>query len=384
MAITRRDFHNKFNNGDIPSHSDFVEIFDNFVNRESDKADFQMIEIGTDNEHYVTPALLRSIFQNSGILSGNCYFPYKEYRDAFTGELINLEYEPIENSVKVFKNGQLLKQVEDYILNEKQGTIFFPDGGIADRNIEINYWHQNKDSVSGSFESMFGKASIPFKENFSEDTFNSDTIILQKKPLKYSAKIYKNGQLLREDKDYSIVDGSNVITFASPISNRNIEVDYWYEGPISLTDAQLNTKYVDLTTAQTIGGKKTFTENTESKGFIKTGGTANQYLMADGSVSTSAGSEYDAGHAGFGLLSFGNGGYQKFSNGLILQWAYLINGTNTYSFPLTWPNRALSVTLSTVRTSSGSRGFNHVANLTRTNYFAVIDGANGYMFAIGY
>lgn len=381
MAITRNDFHSKFNNGDIPSHTDFVEIFDNFVNKESDKADFQMIEIGTDNEHYVTPALLRSIFQNSGILSGNCYFPFKEYRDNFTGNLINLENEPIENSVKVFKNGQLLKQVEDYVLNEKQGTIFFPDG-VADRNIEVNYWYQNTDSSSLGSDSMFGKASIPFKENFNGDIFNSDTITLENTPLKYSARIYKNGQLMREDKDYSIIDGSKVITFSAPISNRNIEVDYWYEGPISLTHAQLNTKYVDLTTVQTIGGKKIFSESTESQSFIKTGGTPNQYLMADGSVSTSAGSEYDAGHSDF--LPANSSGFQKFSNGLILQWAYLANNANTYSFPLTWPNGAYSVMVSTLRTSSGSRGYNHVANITKNNYYALIDGDNGYMFAIGY
>ena len=109
MATSRNDFHNKFKDGDIPSHVDFVEIFDNFVHRDDDKADFQMVETGTDNEHYITPALLKSIFQNSGILSGNCYSPYKQYEDDFTGTTIELEFSPVENSVKVFKNGQLLE-----------------------------------------------------------------------------------------------------------------------------------------------------------------------------------------------------------------------------------------------------------------------------------
>ncbi|ABQ05088.1 gp53-like domain-containing protein [Flavobacterium johnsoniae] len=381
MAITRNDFHNKFNNGDIPSHADFVEIFDNFVNKEDDKADFQMVETGTDNEHYITPALLKAIFQNSGILSGNCYSPFKEYKDSFTGSSIELEYPPIENSVKVFKNGQLLEEDEDYELNYNTGVIIFSEG-ITSRNIEANYWFKNINPTSGGSDSMFGKASIPYKENFSADIFNSDTITLKKTPLKYSSRIYKNGQLLRENKDYSIVDGSKIITFSAPISNRNIEVDYWYEGPISLTDPELNTKYVDLTSNQSIKGNKTFTEMTESKGFIKTGGTSNQYLMADGSVSTSTASDYDAGHSPFNTSQ--TSGFQKFSNGLILQWAYLSSGSTTYSFPIAWPAKACSVVLSTYRIDSGNKGFNHVYDLTNTTYKAIIDGPNGYMFAIGY
>ena len=381
MATSRNDFNSKFLNGDIPSHADFVEIFDNFVHKQDDKADFQMVETGTSNEHYITPALLRSVFQNSGIISGNCYFPLKEYRDDFTGSLVELEHPPIENSVKVFKNGQLLAEDEDYELDYDHAKISFPEG-ITGRNIEINYWYQNMNPILEDSDSMYGKSSIPFKENFSADTFSNDTITLQNKPLKYSIKIYKNGQLLREDKDYSIVDGTNVITFSETISNRNIEVDYWFASSISISDQQLSSKYVDLTTNQTIGGNKTFTGDTQSKSFIKTGGASNQYLMADGSVSTSTASDYDAGHSPYGIPLIN--GYQKFSNGLILQWAYLINGSTNYSFPITWPNRASSVVLSTYRNSSGNKGFNHVYNVTNTSYDAIIDGSTGYMFAIGY
>ncbi|UUF16653.1 MULTISPECIES: hypothetical protein [Flavobacterium] len=380
MATSRNDFHSKFNNGDIPSHADFVEIFDNFVHRQDDKADFQMVETGTSNEHYITPALLRSVFQNSGIISGNCYFPLKEYRDDYTGSLIELEYTPIENSVKVFKNGQLLAEDEDYVLDYDTAKITFPEG-IIGRNIEINYWYQNMNPILEDSDSIYGKSSIPFKENFSADVFSSDTITLQNKPLKYSVKIYKNGQLLREDKDYSIVDGTNVITFSEIISNRNIEVDYWFASSISLNDQQLKSKYVDLKTNQTIDGNKTFTGDTQSKSFIKTGGASNEYLMADGSVSTSTASDYDAGHSGFDMLT--TSGYQKLSNGLILQWAYLTSGSVSYSFPLAWPVGAFSVVLSTIRDSSGNKGFNHVANLSKTSYQAIIDGNYGYMFAIG-
>lgn len=381
MATSRNDFHNKFKDGDIPSHVDFVEIFDNFVHRDDDKADFQMVETGTDNEHYITPALLKSIFQNSGILSGNCYSPYKQYEDDFTGTTIELEFSPVENSVKVFKNGQLLEENEDYQLNSDTGIIIFSEG-ITSRNIEVNYWFKNTNPTSGNSDSIFGKASIPYKENFSADTFNDDTITLKETPLKYSVKIYKNGQLLREGKDYSIAEDSAVITFSAPISGRNIEVDYWFQSSISLTDPELNTKYVDLTTKQTVAGNKTFTEAVESKGFVKTGGTSNQYLMADGSVSNSTSSDYDAGHSPFGIPL--TGGYQKFSNGLILQWDYIMNGSTNYTFPIAWPKRVGSIVLSTHRSSSGNKGFNHVFNVTGTSYNAIIDGVTGYMFAIGY
>lgn len=382
MATTRRnDIRTKFQDKDIPTQSDFDLIFDSFVHKDEDKANFQIVEAGTSNEHYVTPALLKAIFQNSGILSGNGYAPYKEYEDDFTGLSIKLEFSPIENSAKVFKNGQLLEENQDYKLNHNTGVIIFFEE-ITRRNIEINYWFKNINPTSDSSNSMFGKASIPYKENFSADSFNSDTITLKETPLTYSTRIYKNGQLLRENKDYSIVDGSNVVKFSAPISNRNIEVDYWYAGPISLTDPELNTKYVDLTTNQSVKGNKTFTEAIESKGFIKTGGASNQYLMADGSVSNSTSSDYDAGHSPFGIPL--TGGYQKFSNGLILQWAYITSGSTNYGFPIAWPNRVGSIVLSTYRNSSGNKGFNHVYNVTNTSYNAIIDGSTGYMFAIGY
>jgi len=385
MATLRNDFYNKFKDGDIPSHLDFVEIFDNFVHRNDDKANFQMMEAGTDNEHYVTPALLRAALQNAGIISGNCYVPLKEFRDNFSDSTIMLDPAPIEDSVKVYKNGQLMAETEDYSLNYDTGVITF-SAPINNRNIEINYWSKYLDTESNGSETdpILGSLSIPYKENFDEDTFNDNKITLKEMPVKDSVRIYKNGQLLREGqgKDYVVDYNNSIITFSAVISDRNIEVDYWYKSTVSLSDLELNTKYVDLTTTQTIGGNKTFTENIESTSFIKTGGTSSQFLMADGSVSTSPGSDYDAGHAGFGMPA--TGGYQKFSNGLILQWAYLSNNANTYSFPLTWPNSAFSVMVSTLRTSSGSRGANHVANITKNNYYALIDGNNGYMFAIGY
>ncbi|WP_431241127.1 hypothetical protein ACQ9BO_13450 [Flavobacterium sp. P21] len=334
MATSRNDFHNKFNNGDIPSHLDFVEIFDNFVHKNDDKADFQMVETGTDNQHYITPALLKATFQNAGIIAGNSYVPYKEFQDNFSGTSIQLDSSPIPDSVKVYKNGQLLKEINDYNLNYDSGVLTF-NAPINGRNIEINYWSKNFDTEPEGADSnpILGSLSIPYKENFDEDTFTNDKITLKEIPVKDSVRIYKNGQLLREGagKDYAVDYNNGVITFSEVIIDRNIEVDYWYKSTVTLSDLELNTKYVDLTTAQTIGGNKTFTEAVEAKTFIKTGGTSSQFLMADGSVSTSPGSDYDADHFISGVPF--TGGYQKFSNGLILQWAYLFNNANTYNFP---------------------------------------------------
>ncbi|WP_343613831.1 hypothetical protein [Flavobacterium sp.] len=384
MATLRNDFYSKFKDGDIPNHRDFVEIFDNFVHRKDDKADFQMVETGTDNEHYITPALLKAAFQNAGIISGNSYVPIKEFQDNFSGASITLDQSPIEDSVKVYKNGQLLAETDDYQLNYGTGTITF-SAPISNRNIEINYWSKNADTESNdpNIDPILGSLSVPYKENFNQETFNDDEIILKEIPVKDSVRIYKNGQLLREGigKDYAVDYNNGVITFSAVISDRNIEVDYWYKSSVTLSDLELNTKYVDLTTAQTIGGNKTFTEEVEAQNFIKTGGTSNQYLMADGSVSTSTGSDYDAGHSPFNTSATG---YQKFSNGLILQWAFLSSGSTTYNFPLAWPQRACSIVLSTHRSSSGNKGFNHVHDISQTSYGAIIDGQYGYMFAIGY
>lgn len=380
MATSRNDIGNKFQNGDIPSQDDFVQIIDSFVHRNEDKADFQMVETGTDNEHYITPALLKIAFQNAGIISGNCYIPFKEFKDNFSESYISLANIPIQDSVKVYKNGQLLAENEDYIVNADLGRIDF-SSPINNRNIEINYWSKN-DTESNDTDPLLGSLSLPYKENLEAETFIGDTVILNELPIKQSARVYKNGQLLREGYDYTIDYNTQVITFSAVISDRNIEIDYWYKSSVSLSDLDLNTKYVDLTTNQTIAGKKTYTEDTESKSFIKTGGTANQFLMADGSVSATAGSDYDAGHSPYTMSLIS--GFQKLSNGLILQWSALPYGSSNYNFPIAWPNKACSVVVSTVRDSSGSRGSNHVANITQNKFYAVIDGSTGYMFAIGY
>jgi hypothetical protein len=46
-------------------------------------------------------------------------------------------------------------------------------------------------------------------------------------------------------------------------------------------------------------------------------------------------------------------------------------------------SQCFSIHITTKRSSDGALGFNHANNLTTTSYFAVIDGTNGWMFAVG-
>lgn len=394
MVTQKQDIATKFENGDIPSQEDFKEIFDSFVHKDDDKASIAMVEVGIDDEHYITPALLRASIQNLGLITGNCYMPYKESYDGvsnynnFDGISLYLKKSPIIHSVKIFKNGQLLVEGvdEDYAIDYDTAVITFTSDA-RNRNIEVDYWYKNIGSSSDA-ETGGSYSYMPYKESY-EPPYNSNnytnfdgtTLTLKKIPANYSIKAFKEGQLFLEGEDYSVNYDTGVLTFSSEVTDRNIEVDYWYKNLNTISGPGAD-DYVDLTTDQTIEGNKIFTDNVSGNSFIKSGGTSSQYLMADGSVKTSIASDYDAGHSGFNMVSIA--GYQKFSNGLILQWAYLNSGSNTYTFPLSWPNRSFSVVLSTNRTSPGSSGYNHVANITNTSYYAVIDGTYGYMFAIGY
>ncbi|OUL63702.1 BspA family leucine-rich repeat surface protein [Flavobacterium sp. AJR] len=149
MATSRINIRNKFENGDIPSQNDFGEIFDSFVHKDEDKANIQMVETGTDDQHYVTPALLRAGLQNVSTITGNCYFPLKENFDNFNGTTIFLKKSPINFSVQAFKNGQLLLEGADYTLNYDTAILTF-SSPITNRNIEVDYWYKNLSATSGS------------------------------------------------------------------------------------------------------------------------------------------------------------------------------------------------------------------------------------------
>ena len=104
-------------------------------------------------------------------------------------------------------------------------------------------------------------------------------------------------------------------------------------------------------------------------------GTRNIAVDSTGKIITADTS--DAGH------SFTTNGYQKLSSGLIFQWAYLTLGSTTYNFPIAFTSMCYSIHITTKRSDAGSLGMNHANSVTNTNYFARIDGTNGWMFAVG-
>lgn len=157
MATTSRpNIVTKFENGDIPTQEHFGQIFESFVHKD-DKANFQMVEIGTDNEHYVTPELLRIGLQNIGIITGNSYMPLKEFFNNFQEDFVTLQEVPVKNSVQVYKNGQLLLEGSeegdsyDYTINYEAGIITF-SAALDGRNIEVDYWFKNLSANPGGGE----------------------------------------------------------------------------------------------------------------------------------------------------------------------------------------------------------------------------------------
>lgn len=146
MATSKDSIKPKFLDNQIPDQYDFDEVFDSYINKVDDKATLEMVQQGIDDESYVTPALLKSGLQNLGVITGNCYMPYKQHIDNFSDQTIYLDRLPVKNSVKVFKEGQLLlegtRDNGDYALDYETGVIdfFIP---VPNRNIEVNYWYKN-------------------------------------------------------------------------------------------------------------------------------------------------------------------------------------------------------------------------------------------------
>jgi len=86
-------------------------------------------------------------------------------------------------------------------------------------------------------------------------------------------------------------------------------------------------------------------------------------------------------------------GYYKFPNGLIMQWGYImpaLHGQNKIIYPKPFPHATSIALCTTIRPDNGDGGYNHVWNVSRTGFIAVIDTdveegfKGGYWFALGY
>jgi hypothetical protein len=80
--------------------------------------------------------------------------------------------------------------------------------------------------------------------------------------------------------------------------------------------------------------------------------------------------------------------YVKLPGGVIIQWGSVNQGSGygikTVGFPTTFPTSVSSAVCSTLRTSAGGSGFNHVSNVDVSGMDILLDGTSGFWIAIGH
>lgn len=285
MATTSRpDISTKFENGDIPSQEHFGQIIESFVHKD-DKADFQMVEIGTDNEHYVTPALLRTGLQNIGIVTGNSYMPIKENFDDFQDDFLTLQEVPVKNSVQVFKNGQLLLEGPeegeeyDYTINYDAGIITF-SAALDGRNIEVDYWFKNLSPSPGNGSGGEGSEPVDLT-NFLHTTGNET----------------KNGILTFNNTTAASTSGIALNNSGSGSASASLNVSVSGAGKgISVQNSSTGTGVYLNSTAEATGDILQVAKNNVVKAkieddgvvtaykFVSEGGTEFKFVKGDGSL----------------------------------------------------------------------------------------------------
>lgn len=286
MATSRTNIGSKFQNGDIPSNNDFEEIFDSFVHKDEDKADFQMVETGTDDQHYVTPALLRTGLQNIGIITGNSYMPFKEHFDNFSGTTLPLEKLPINFSVKAFKNGQLLLEGEDYTLNYDTATISF-SGNIDNRNIEVDYWYKNLSPLPGGgsgapidFTSFLHTSGNETKNGIL--TFNNTTTTLSSGIVLTNSGADAAAKVL----DITVSGTGSGVSLQNSASGTGVKLSNSGSGVgVSLNSTEAATGDILQVSKNNIVKVKIDGDgNVTAPNFVTTGGTNSQFVKGDGSL----------------------------------------------------------------------------------------------------
>ncbi|WP_347049416.1 hypothetical protein [Flavobacterium olei] len=292
MATSRINIGNKFKNADIPSENDFEEIFDSFVHKDEDKANFQMVETGTDNEHYVTPALLRTGLQNIGIITGNSYMPVKEHFDSFIGSTLPLEKLPVKFSVQAFKNGQLLLEKEnpgdegDYTINYDTAVITF-SSNIDNRNIEVDYWYKNltPNPGGGSGQQIDFGSFLHTSGNETKNgilTFNNTTptstsgIVLTNSGADANAKVL----------DVTVTGAGSGVSVQNTAAGTGIKLSNTGTGVgISLNStATASGDLLQVSKDNVVKAKIDKDGNVTAAKFVTSGGTEDKFVKGDGSL----------------------------------------------------------------------------------------------------
>ena len=78
--------------------------------------------------------------------------------------------------------------------------------------------------------------------------------------------------------------------------------------------------------------------------------------------------------------------YVKLPGGVYCQWGSINDSSNpkTVVFPTSFPTSVSSVTCATIRSSDGSRGFNHVYDISKSGCSLILDGQYGFWMAWGH
>lgn len=292
MATSRINIGNKFKNADIPSENDFEEIFDSFVHKDEDKANFQMVETGTDDKHYVTPALLRTGLQNIGIITGNSYMPIKEHFDNFAGSTLLLEKLPVKFSVQAFKNGQLLLEKEnpgdegDYTINYDTAVITF-SSNIDNRNIEVDYWYKNltPNPGGGSGQQIDFGSFLHTSGNETKNgilTFNNTTptstsgIVLTNSGADANAKVL----------DVTVTGAGSGVSVQNTAAGTGIKLSNTGTGVgISLNStATASGDLLQVSKDNVVKAKIDKDGNVTAAKFVTSGGTEDKFVKGDGSL----------------------------------------------------------------------------------------------------
>ena len=145
-------------------------------------------------------------------------------------------------------------------------------------------------------------------------------------------------------------DATVSITSIANTSNPNGGTINMNTGALSLAPADDTNGGIVTTGAQTFAGNKTFTGTATANSFVKTGGTASQYLIADGSSS----SIIRGTVASNGTVSNGTG----FSSAIFLTGSYII----TFNTPFT----TIPIV---VTTTQNNYSISSVTNVTTTGFW---------------
>lgn len=406
----RKDIKPKFETNDIPSQGDFYEVFDSFLNKGEDKATAEMVDEGIDDEHYVTPALLRVGLQNMGAIKGGGNLPYKQHADNFEGNYFILDWSPIESSVKVFKNGQLLLEGEDadYTVDYETGSVLFLDS-VVNRNIEINYWYKSTEPIPGNgtnYVDLTTNQTVAGNKTFTGITTLTAPAISGRESL-LKGTISDNGVDMFQVANGTTVGSRFIPTFISyteggyqsmlfrglgktddDLSNSSPYIQFLAANTSSSSDPNngvltipvsrdlftwgsvddymrmkadgrvlIGSPFDDLTSKLQVSG------SVKSNNFIKSGGTSDDILLADGTTMSLSG--LGGGSSPLSVLDEGNGNGYRLANADPLNFGNI--GPDALDF-------SYSETPSDVLGATGTSAFAMGSDVIASNFYSTVFG----------